>query len=127
MLCETRESSEDSIVILFLQLSDLFDRLIVETRFIEEVLSEYNLTCSTQSPGSIQKAQRLDLLKQTLEDLARLSRSLSVCQDLKGVILPDTSVIKADLKLDTVKALLALPPVVVSENMQKAHGDLELF
>lgn len=82
------EPSEIALEVILQRVSDHLDALAGEVHSIEHVIgSELSLT-SGQSAQSITRLQRLDYLRQCLEDLAMLTLLLSntsegsVCQSL---------------------------------------------
>lgn len=105
------------------RLSTHLDYLAAEVQAIEHAISD-ELGASLMIGGdSVLRLQRLDFLRQSLEDLARLN--LSISTQCSGSIDEQTS---DQLSLSTTKELLVLAkPKQVDAPKFQIQGDVDLF
>lgn len=105
------------------RLSDHFDGLATEVFHIEHALGGEIDRTVPNDPEIITRLQRLDFLRQTLEDVAILMLRLSKAHD--GALDPK---LMSKVRLDSTKDLLASvrnsPAVIIN---QDTVGDVDLF
>lgn len=108
---------------LMRRMSDQLDVLASDVHAIEHVIGEELGAGLTKPSAGITRLQRLDFIRQSLEDLALLSHLLS--QDCTGAVSLD---IASRLRLDATKHLLnASAQQHVRPLNRAAIGDVDLF
>ena len=112
-----------SLQTLMRRISDRLDALAGDVHAIEHIIGEELGTGRAQPSTGITRLQRLDFIRQSLEDLALLSHLLS--RDSTGTV---RSGIAEKLRLDATKTMLDPSPLAVAEPFSSPTiGDVDLF
>ena len=108
------------------QISAHLDTLAANVFSIEEAVAETVSNARTTTRGSISDLQKLDFLRQSLEDTALLLHLLSHQQHMSGTALGEVCCIASKLKLNTTQALLSFSSEQATQKAE-VSGDLDLF
>ncbi|MCX7559773.1 hypothetical protein OS190_09355 [Sulfitobacter sp. F26204] len=105
------------------RISAHLDELSEEVKAIELAIGDEVGTIGLQTSGSIKRLQSLDFLRQSLADLALLSKNLSQKHDVAL-----TENLKDNLRLDVTRTLVTGAQFSTTlDRFQKPNGDVELF
>ena len=116
-------SADVSLERVLQRVSSHLDGLAGEVHALEYVIGEELGSGTTHPSSGITRLQRLDFLRQALEDLAILT--LAMAGQSKGRMHHATA---SKLRLDTTKQLLCAASDGLKQPVQKpSNGDVDLF
>lgn len=108
---------------LFVRMSDHLDGLAAEVHAIEHAIGDEMDIVVAQDGETIMRLQRLDFLRQSLEDMALLSNFLS--KDHDGILQTNLA---QQMRLDVTKRLICGgEPPSDKIRQEDAIGDVDLF
>lgn len=110
------------------RMSAHLDDLAARVYHVEHAIGDDLLGAGPQAASNIQRLQTLDLLRQSLEDMALLTLYLSQCSDLSMLQVKQPQILADKLSLDVTKSLLMARLVPSpSSYTSESNGDVDLF